>query len=357
METFYVNGKFTAQRTTGVQRVASRLVLALDGLIAPAERWVLLCPPGGAALPLARVEQRWVGRRGWPLHVWEQGSLPWAARRGLLLNLSGSAPWFARRQAALLHDAAVFDHPEAYTAPFVAWYQRLFRRLGRRAERLFTVSTWSRDRLAAALGVAPARFHVLRNGAEHLDAVVPDDDVLVRHSLRGRRFLLAVASDNPTKNLPALVQAVGRMADPGLRLVIAGGRNERVFAAADAGADPSYVVRTGPLHDAALTALYRHALAFVFPSYYEGFGLPTLEAMALGCPVAAARAAALPETCGAAALYFEPHDVDDIAAALRRLLDEPALRAGLGAAGRAHAANCRWNDAAAALRTALGTAP
>jgi glycosyltransferase involved in cell wall biosynthesis len=359
MTTVYINGKFAVQRTTGVQRVAAHLTLALDAELAalpglPESPWVLLCPPGAPVLPLQRITVRHVGPTGLPLHVWEQLFLPVAARQGLLVNLAGAAPFFARFQVCLLHDAAVFDHPEAYARAFVAWYRLLFVRLARRAAKLLTVSSFSRARLALHLGLDPARLAVLPNGCDHLDSIAPDHGVIDRHGLAGTRFLLAVASANPTKNLAALVAAYARLpADPQRRLVIVGGGNPRVFAAS-ATNDPPGVLRTGPLGDAELKALYRHATAFVFPSLYEGFGLPPLEAMACGCPVAAAQAASMPEVCGDAALYFDPQSVDAITGALQRLLTDEALREELRAAGRARAATFRWSAAAATLRAELG---
>jgi glycosyltransferase involved in cell wall biosynthesis len=342
MPQVYLNGKFLAQRTTGVQRVAAQLVTALDGQVAGA--WVLLCPPGVNLPALRRIVARPVGPAGLPLHLWEQLVLPRAAADGLLVNLSGSAPAFARRQICLLHDAAVFDHPEAYTKSFVAWYRWLFRRLARHAAALLTVSTFSRDRLTAHLHLAADRFAVVPNGADHLDGVTPDDAVIDRFGLRGVPYLLAVGSANPTKNLDALVAAFALLGGTEQRLVIVGGSDARVFAGGP-GPDGPGVIRTGPLGDAALKALYGHALALVFPSRYEGFGLPPLEAMACGCPVVAARAAALPEVCGDAALYVDPGSVEAIAAAMRRVLDDGALRE----AGRRRATGFRWAAAAAAV--------
>ena len=355
MNSVYLNGKFAAQRTTGVQRVAWQLSRALDPLVASeATSWVMLCPPGSARLALQHIEQRVVGLPGMPLHLWEQFVLPWHARGGLLLSLAGTAPWFTRRRVMLLHDAAVFDHPEAYTRAFALWYRLLFRHIARRAERLFTVSDFSRTRLAEQLGIAADSMVVLPNGSDHLTDVVPDFDVLAQHGLTGTRFLLAVASDNPTKNLAALVSAFSLLpAEPALRLVIVGGSRGRVFSGRPAAADPPGVLRTGPLGDAALKALYQHAVALVFPSIYEGFGLPPLEAMACGCPAAAACAASMPEVCGSAALYFDPHSTTSIAQALSRLLADPGLCADLRQRGFIRADAYSWAVSAGRLHALL----
>jgi glycosyltransferase involved in cell wall biosynthesis len=380
MPGLFINGKFTAQRTTGVQRVATRLVLALDGLLSEAAAGpaldglalpvrqalralgpvTLLCPPEGATvaqrLGLQRVRVQVVGRPGLPLHAWEQLVLPWSARRGRLLSLAGSAPWWARRPAAMLHDAAVWDHPEAYTPAFVRWYRALFCRQARVAQPLLTVSAFSQARLAACLGLPAARIHVVPNGADHLQSVPEDAAVLAQHGLQLGAFLLTVANANPTKNLEALVRAHAALpaawqaAQP---LVIVGGSNPRVFGEGTAVADHPAVRRLGPLADAPLKALYRQATALVFPSTYEGFGLPPLEAMGLGCPVLAARAASLPEVCGEAALYADPRDLADLGAALLRLLTEPALRQHLREAGPAQAARFTWRASALALVQAL----
>jgi len=147
---------------------------------------------------------------------------------------------------------------------------------------MLTVSAFSRDRLATSLGVPASRFAVVPNGADHFGHTVADESVLDRHDLRHVPFLLAVGSDNATKNVAALLVAFARLSPGSVKLVIAGDGNRRVFAATNV-ADPPGVVRTGPLDDKSLVALYRRALALVFPSVYEGFGLPPLEAMTQGC--------------------------------------------------------------------------
>ena len=367
----FINGKYTAQRTTGVQRVAARLVLALDALLADDAAAAqalgpvtLLCPPQsrGRLPALRHIRARPVGAVALPLHLWEQAVLPWAARGGRLLSLAGAAPYWARRPAALLHDAAVWDHPEAYTPAFVRWYRLLFARQARVAQPLLTVSAFSQQRLAACLGLPPQRLQVLHNGADHLRTVVPDDTLLRQHGLPPGGFLLAVANANPTKNLDALVQAHAALpARLALPLVIVGGHNTRVFRDGTAGpvtpAAAAPVLRVGVQGDAVLKALYGAAAALVFPSVYEGFGLPPLEAMGEGCPVLAARAASLPEVCGDAALYCDPADPADMARALVQLLDDPALRQRLRAAGPAQAARYTWAASARGLLATLLPTP
>jgi len=362
MRTVFVNGKFTAQPMTGVQRVASNLLRAVDRRLAagasPLTRpWVLLCPAGAPLPELKAIEVRRVGRRVGSLHAWEQWALPRAARTGLLLNLAGSAPWFARAQVCMLHDAAVFDHPRAYTWMFRHWYSNLFRHLARRAERVLTVSDFSRRRLSATLGLAERHIGVVPNGSDHLDGVIPDDSVLRRHGLVGVPYLLAVGSANPTKNHTALRAAFAqRPAVDAARLVIVGGADARVFAVGDGAgvsAGAGQALQVGRVDDAQLKALYQQAVGLVFPSLYEGFGLPALEAMACGCPVAAADAAALPEVCGGAALLFDPHSVSAIAAAMHTLLSDAGERGRLRARGHARALAFRWDAAAGALLAQL----
>jgi glycosyltransferase involved in cell wall biosynthesis len=353
MTTIYINGKFLAQPLTGVQRYARQLLLAVDRHLQEhpgADRWVLLRPAGAAAPFLQRVHSREVGPAGLQLHLWEQLVLPWAARGALLLSLAGSSPVAARRQMCTLHDAAVFDAPHGYTWAFVAWYRMLFRLQARRALRLLTVSEFSRSRLATQLHLQPVRVGVVPDGADHLDEVSPDDAILARLALHGTRFVLAVASANPNKNIQALKAAFSRAATaPDLRLVLVGSANPAVFAARQEAPTDPRIVHAGTVSDAELVALYRQAAGLVFPSLYEGFGLPPLEAMAQGCPVAAARAGAVPEVCGDAAIYFDPHVQPAIEAAIKRLLEAgPAVQA-LRAAGPVQARRWTWARSAAAL--------
>ncbi|HXD07758.1 MAG TPA: hypothetical protein VN680_17140, partial [Burkholderiaceae bacterium] len=148
---------------------------------------MLLCPQAGKPPQLQSIEVRRAGAHEQRLSVWEQFTLPWRARGGLLVNFSGSAPMLARRQQCIIHDAAVFETPHAYTAQFLLWYRTLFRVLALRAERLFTVSQFSKLRLVDHLRLSADRLEVLPNAGDHLDRVTADTTLVQQLGLQPRR--------------------------------------------------------------------------------------------------------------------------------------------------------------------------
>ena len=265
-----------------------------------------------------------------------------------VLNIAGSGPWFGGAQVSWLHDAAVFDHPEAYRPAFVRWYRLLFRRRAGRGDLLITPSHHAQERLAHHLGVPPSRLHVLPHGADHLDDVDADGAALARLELEPGCYWLCVASRNPNKNLTRLIRAHAR-AGGGLPLVLVGAPDPSVFSAGAAAVAGAGVRLLPATRDAELKSLMQGARALLLPSIVEGFGLPALEAMREGCPVLAARSGALPEVCGDAARYVDPRSDDSIADGLRQLAEDDALVSRLRTDGPRQAAPFTWARAAATL--------
>jgi glycosyltransferase involved in cell wall biosynthesis len=350
----FLNGRFLSQSVTGVQRFSGEIVAAIDRQMLRGE-WpetTVLTPPspgsGGRdpASPFRTLRVRNVGhRRG---HLWEQTDLAKAARGGTLVSLGNTAPVLAgRRQVVVIHDAGVFDTPDSYSLRFRLWYKTLQHALVRAGAHVATVSEFSRNRIVARLGLDPAKVAVMYEGADHILRVAPDPGMLERHGLRPGQFALVVGSQVAHKNLAALQEVATALERRGMALAIVGGSNAEVFQGTRIGGLAER--RLGRATDAELRALYESAACLLFPSRYEGFGLPPVEAMACGCPVLASRGGAVEEICGGDALYFDSGDRGSIITAMERLLDETGLAATLRTRGRVRAASLSWDASARVL--------
>lgn len=339
----YVNGRFTAQSLSGVQRFAIELTRALQRLQGQDVR--LLVPPGGPGAWAGAVE---VGR----LHgqAWEQWDLPRHAAEGLLINLGNVAPLLARRQIVVIHDAGVFSTPEAYSWKFRLWYKALQTLLVRRGVPVVTVSEFSRTEILRHLRAAPGQVHVIPEGADHMNRMEADTTVLAANELKPGHFVFAVGNLAAHKNLPALGLLAERLAQRGAVLVVAGKLGGKAFQSGAGPELPRAARYIGRVSDEQLKALYQAAACFVFPSRYEGFGLPAVEAMASGCPVVAADIAALRETCGDAARFCDPLSPAHIAETVLEVYDDAALRERLRQAGLARTREMTWDRAARALQ-------
>jgi glycosyltransferase involved in cell wall biosynthesis len=309
-----------------------------------------------------------------------------SAPRANFRTVEAGIPWFSFREQALLPrliererlDLMHYPHltvPLISTTPFVVtvhdlnyldaatistagdgkWMRRATLRAGyrlelakaKRARRLIAVSEHTRHLLVQTLNVDPARVAVTYEAADSPGSVDPDTAVLARHRLYGP-FFLYVGSAYPYKNLARLIEAFARLSDE-YQLALAGDQEQ--FGAGlrkqtERLGLGERVVFLGPVSEAELVALYNSALAYVFVSLSEGFGLPGLEAMQAGLPVVAAHATSLPEIYGTAARYCDPRDVGSIASALADVAADEELRRRLVTLGRQRAAEFSWRRTA-----------
>lgn len=256
-----------------------------------------------------------------------------------------------------VHDLSFLAYPAGAVPALRRWLAAAVPRSVARAAHVLADSESTRRDLETRLGVDPARITVVGAGVEPRFRPIADAAALARVRDRYRlpgRFVLGVGTLEPRKNFDGLIRAFEIVAqgDPDLHLVVAGGRGwlfEPVLAAATASPAGDRIHWAGFVDDADLPALYAAARVFAFPSHYEGFGIPVLEAMACGTPVVAADNSSLPEVVGDAGLMVPAPDAAALADAIRRLDGDADLRRACRARGLARAARFTWAAAAERL--------
>ncbi|MBY0428373.1 MAG: glycosyltransferase family 4 protein [Alphaproteobacteria bacterium] len=252
-------------------------------------------------------------------HAWEQIDLFWAARRHTLLNFCNSGAILHSRQFVMIHDACVYRHPEFFGKNYRLLHQTLGKLLAKNSL-IGTVSKFSRCELATLLNIPPQSIGVFYNGLDHMSRVQPEPAIIQKHSLQNTPYFLCIGSLSKNKNVQVAIDAITQLDHKNLRLVVVGGGNKNIFGNQNQ-KDTDTVIFTGRLSDEEIAALLQHAKAFVFPSIYEGFGLPPLEAMVMGCPVLATTADAVMEVCAEYARYFDANDASALANLMQQTLN------------------------------------
>ncbi len=349
--------------TGGMEVAARELIPALLAQAPPGVRFTAFINreaaaagggPWGELLPAVTVPVSARNRVQWVLG--EQTLLPrLAARAGvdLVHSLASTAPLWGRfRRVVTVHDLIYARFPEAHSGIREKGMRVLVPAAARRSHRVIADSQSTRDDLIELLGVRSDRIDVvpLGLGAVRRVAPLPEGEVRTRFDLGERRIVLSLSAKRPHKNLLALIDALALIpAEDRPMLVIPGyptAHEVEVRGRADALGIEDDVRFPAWVSDAEIEGLWAIADAFVFPSLYEGFGLPVLEAMARGVPVACSNASSLPEVAGDAALLFDPRDESAIVEALGRLLNDEELCGRLRALGRARAQLFTWERTA-----------
>lgn len=319
----------------------------------------------------------------WPTHrpvvriLWEQLVQPIALRRegvDLLHAMAFVGPILAPCPFVVtVYDLSFFHYPEAFR-PWNRLYLRIFTRLSaRRARRVIAISESTRRDVVKILGVAFDQVDVAYCGVDEIFGPLPATDVALFRNERALpdHFILFLGTLEPRKNVHRLIRAYGQWhkAEAGIpRLVIAGAKGwyyDQIFTEVESLGLTSSVVFPGYVTHQELAWWYNAADLFVYPSRFEGFGLPVLEAMACGTPVVTSNVAALPEVAGDAALLVSPDDQAQLVEAMRHVLSDESLRQEMVFKGLAQAANFTWartaretvNSYARALGRGLTSAP
>lgn len=356
----YINSRFLTQYTTGVQRYAQELVKALDVLIDRGEispdqyKITLLAPTKGLIhdLKLKHIPTKRVGILSG--HAWEQLELPIFSRDGLLFCPGNTAPFFSlfgtQKTVVSIHGLAYLFFPQAYSASFRFVYNMIIPWVLRYADAVITVAKTEKSTVLQKYPFAKGRIHSVHNGG------LPNDDLFVEEleSLGKIKnifgdYLLFVGSMSKGKNLQGLLDALRYVKNEQIKLVIVGNVG-RSFAETQLKVSPEIARRLefiGHVSDPkVLAGLYQGAKALVFPSFYEGFGIPPLEAMACGCPVIVSDAASMPEVCMDAALYCNPYEPKDIAEKINIVLSNSDIECQMRGKGLLRARTFTWKKCA-----------
>ena len=303
-----INGRFLTQNITGVQRVAYELVRELDKNIDKNIEVELVHPENKIQeIELTNIKVKKIGMlKG---HLWEQVSLALYAlkEKATILNLCLTNP-ILNPGIVMIHDISFKVNPHFFNWKFNMWYDFLTKNAVKRAKKILTVSEFSKQEMIKYYKASSENIEVVYNGWQHMERVEEDSKILNKLNVKEKEYFLAVSSMNPNKNFKLIIECAEK--NPDVQFVIAGKFHNKVFS--DTGVDfdnLKNIKYAGYVTDEELKSLYKNAKAFIFPSFYEGFGIPPLEAIACGAKAIVSNTSCLPEIFDNNVVYIDPTDV------------------------------------------------
>ncbi|MFC2085423.1 glycosyltransferase family 4 protein [Bacteroidota bacterium] len=314
-----MNARFLTKKVTGIERYAAETSLLLKHNL-PDLRYIT-----HKDIIHKNVAKELDAREFGVLkgHLWEQVELPvycFRQKKPTLLNLMNTGPIIYQNQIVVIHDVAFLRHPEWYSRKAYRWFKFVITRLVKNSRKIVTCSNFSKSEIIELLNVPENKVEVIYPTIPNIMVDLSKND----YSNKYGKYILAVSTLEPRKNLINLVKAFTCLEDEEIKLLVVGTENKRVFAHSrirSLAAQNKNIQFLGYVENEQLAALYQHAMVLVYPSIYEGFGYPPLEAMVFNCPVIVANSSSLPEVCGENALYVNPSDSDDIAEKINHIVD------------------------------------
>lgn len=334
-----INGSFLTQPITGVQRFAIEICKEVKRLYPFIE---VVAPQNIIHKNLAdQLESKVIGR--FISHWWEQIELHRYVlqQKAPLLNLDMRAPLLYHYNFITIHDLNFLRNPEWMPGRFNLFYGLLARLGSLRSRKIFTVSNFSKLEIIDLLNIKEDKVEVIYNAIP--EAIYQNT---VHNRIISGKYILSVSSTNPRKNLRGLIQAFEQLNIPDISLVLIGLPHKSAIEADYGLLNNDRIIFKGYVSDEELFNMYKYAEVFVYPSLYEGFGIPPLEAMQHGCPVVVSNVSSLPEICGDAAYYIDPQNINSISKGMYDVLTSPQLRLELKEKGYQRIKKFNWETSA-----------
>ena len=341
---FVVNGRYLTQKATGVHRYAFEICnkmheMGIDFHVA--------IPQG--IDPGYKFTFKTVRCGTLNTHMWEQISLPRYLKSigsPLLISFTGCGPLNYDNQIMTIHDVSHERYPEWFSKNYYRFYHFMMPRIGRKAHAVLTVSKFSKCEIIETLGIEGEKIHVVHSNVPFHDKPSEEEIMNFRRDPDAEKYIIAVSSMDPRKNFVRLVEAFDKIEDKSVKLYIIG-MSFKAFNTPDLQKLINERVHLpGYIPDEALQLMYQNALLSVYPSLYEGFGLPPLESMTYGCPAINSSIPALREVSEDAALYVDPYDIEDMTMKINQLLEDEPLRQTLRLKGLEQIKKYSWEKSA-----------
>jgi len=336
-----VNSRFLTQNITGVQRFAIEISKLLKILLG--EKVQFVSPKSIIDDELAKeLGVKTIGSKSG--HLWEQIDLPKYLKSigsPLVLNLANTAPFFYRNKIVTVHDIAYERFPQTFDWKFRLFYKLLIPNIIKTSKHTLTVSEFSKNEIHNLYGTNLENISVVYNAVNEI--------FKPKKIETNQKYILAVSSLNYQKNFHSLVKAFNQLDDKSTKLYLVGSINKN-FASIELLSEiekNTNIVFKGRVDDNELIELYSNAICFVYPSLYEGFGIPPLETQACGCPVICSSVASLPEVGGVdSVVYCDPYSVEDIASKIKMVLNDASLQNELKEKGFENIKRFSWEESA-----------
>lgn len=304
MKKIIINGRFLIHKTTGVERYAREIIAELDEIV-DKDKYELAVPRNIDRVPVYKnIKVVKVGKLKNVL--WEHISLPLYVKKmsGISLNLCNVAP-IIKPDVVCIHDMKIKAVPQYFSKKFLLWYNLLFFNETKRAKRILTVSEFSKSEIKKYYNVDDRRITVVSNAWQHFEEIWSTDYALTKYKLQSRNYYFAMGSLEPNKNLDWIINTAYNNKQS--IFVIAGSINKKVFSEKVRNKYPDNIRLLGYVSDEEAKTLMHNCKAFLFPSFYEGFGIPPLEALSAGAPqVIVSDENVMHEILGESVVYINP---------------------------------------------------